>query len=152
MKAHHAIHVKTQRFRTICLQGSIQNAIKITWTHILLIGACWYSFYNIYLCIYIYICYLKQMKQLKKANETTHTFHVNTLRPRHRGRWHFKGIYLVKMYHFFMIKISWKFVLKGSSNNIPALVQIMPWCRRGDKPLSKPMVVGLLTHICVSIN
>ena len=35
-------------------------------------------------------------------------------------------------------------------NNIPALVQIMAWRRPGDKPLSEPMMVNLLTHICVA--
>ena len=34
------------------------------------------------------------------------------------------------------IKISLKFVPKGSINNIPALVQIMAWHRPGDKPVS----------------
>ena len=48
------------------------------------------------------------------------------------------------------IKISSKFVPKGSINNIPALVQIMAWCRPGDKPLSEPMMVNLPTHIWVS--
>ena len=43
-----------------------------------------------------------------------------------------------------------KFVPKGPINNIPALVQIMAWCRPGDKPLSEPMMVSLLTHICVA--
>ena len=35
-------------------------------------------------------------------------------------------------------------------NNILALVQIMTWCRPGDKPLSEPMMVNLLTHSCVT--
>ena len=38
-----------------------------------------------------------------------------------------------------VIKISLKYVPKGSTNNIPALVQIMAWHRPGDKPLSEPM-------------
>ena len=38
----------------------------------------------------------------------------------------------------------------GPVDNIPALVQIMAWRRPGDKPLSEPMMVGLLTHICVT--
>ena len=38
-------------------------------------------------------------------------------------------------------KKSMKFVPKGPINNIPALVQIMAWCRPGDKPLSEPMIV-----------
>ena len=35
-------------------------------------------------------------------------------------------------------------------DNIPALFQIMAWCRPGDKPLSEAMMVSLLTHICVA--
>ena len=35
----------------------------------------------------------------------------------------------------------------GQINNIPALVQIMAWCRSGNKPLSEPMMVRLPTHI-----
>ena len=38
----------------------------------------------------------------------------------------------------------------GPINIIPALVQIMAWRRPGDKPLSEPMMVSLLTHICVT--
>ena len=48
------------------------------------------------------------------------------------------------------IKFSLKFVAKGPINNIPALVQIMAWRRPGDKPLSEPVMVSLLTHICVT--
>ena len=48
------------------------------------------------------------------------------------------------------LKISLKFIPKGSINNIPALDQIMAWCLVGTKPLSEPMMVRLLTHICVS--
>ena len=47
-------------------------------------------------------------------------------------------------------RISLKFVPKVRVNNIPALVQIMAWRRPGDKPLSEPMMVSLLTHICVT--
>ena len=77
----------------------------------------------------------------------------NTLRPRQNGR-HFaddisKRIFLNEKI-WIPIKISLKFVPKGSSNNIPALVQIMAWRRPGDKPLSEPMMVNLPTHICVT--
>ena len=48
------------------------------------------------------------------------------------------------------IDISLKFVPEGRINNIPALVQIMAWRRLADKPLSEPMMVSLLTHICVT--
>ena len=49
-----------------------------------------------------------------------------------------------------LIKISLKFVTKGPINNIPALVQIMAWRWPGDKPLSEPMMISLLMHICVT--
>ena len=48
------------------------------------------------------------------------------------------------------IKLSLKFVPKGSINNIPALVQIMAWRRPGDKSLSEPMMVNLPMQICVT--
>ena len=48
------------------------------------------------------------------------------------------------------IKIWLKIVPKGAINNIPALVQIMAWRQPGNKPLSEPMVVSLLTHIYVT--
>ena len=35
-------------------------------------------------------------------------------------------------------------------NNISALVQIMAWRQPGDEPLSEPMIVSILTHICVT--
>ena len=56
----------------------------------------------------------------------------------------------MKMYKFQSISLS--FVPKGPLNNIPALVQITAWCHPGDRPLSEPMVVSLLTHICVGLN
>ena len=77
----------------------------------------------------------------------------NTLRPRQNGRRFaddtFKRIFLNKNVRI-SIKISLKFVPKGPINNIPSLVQIMAWRRPGDKPLSEPMMVNLLTHICVT--
>ena len=48
------------------------------------------------------------------------------------------------------IKISLEIVPNGPINNSPGLVQIMAWRRPGDKPLSEPMVVNLLTYICVA--
>ena len=77
----------------------------------------------------------------------------NTLRPRQSGRHFaddiFKCIFLNENV-WIPIKISLKFVPKAPINNIPALVKIMAWCRPGDKPLSEPMMVSLLTHICVT--
>ena len=51
---------------------------------------------------------------------------------------------------WFWIKISLKFVPNAPINNIPSLVQIMAWRRPGHKPLSEPIMVSLLTHICVT--
>ena len=39
-----------------------------------------------------------------------------------------------------------KFVPEVPINDIPSLVQIMDWRRPGDKPLSEPMMVSLLTY------
>ena len=80
-------------------------------------------------------------------------YDINSLRPRQNGR-HFaddicKCIFLNENVRI-SIKISLKFVPKGLINNNPALVQIMAWRRSGDKPLSEPMMVSLLTHICVT--
>ena len=78
---------------------------------------------------------------------------LNTLRPRQNGRRFaddiFKRIFVNENIRI-SIKISLKFVPKGPINNNPTLVQIMAWRRSGDKPLSEPMMVSLLTHICVT--
>ena len=76
----------------------------------------------------------------------------NTLRPRQNGHHFaddtFKRIFLDENVRVSII-ISLKFVLKGPIDNIPALVQVMAWHRSGAKPLSEPMMVNSLTHICV---
>ena len=81
------------------------------------------------------------------------TVAVKTLRPRQNGRHFaddiFKCIFLNENV-WILLKISLKFVPKFKINNIPALVKIMAWRRPGDKPLSEPMMVSLLTHICVA--
>ena len=78
---------------------------------------------------------------------------LNTLRPRQNGRHFaddtFKHIFFNENVRI-SIEISLKFVPKGPINSIPALVQIMAWRRPGDKPLSEPVSVSLLTHICVT--
>ena len=48
------------------------------------------------------------------------------------------------------MKISLKFAPRGPINNIPALVQMMAWRRPGNKPISGPMMVSLVTHICIT--
>ena len=49
-----------------------------------------------------------------------------------------------------LVKMSLKFVPKGPINIISSLVQIMAWGRPGEKPLSEPIMVRSLTHICVT--
>ena len=73
---------------------------------------------------------------------------LNTFRPKQNDR-HFpnnilKWIFLNESL-WISIKISLTFV-PISPIYIPALVQIMVWCRPGNKPLSEPMMVSLLTH------
>ena len=78
---------------------------------------------------------------------------VNTLRPRQNRR-HFADDTFNRIFVNENVRISnkfsLKFVPKRPINNIQALVQIMAWCRPGDKPLSEPMMVCLLTHIGVT--
>ena len=78
---------------------------------------------------------------------------INSLGPR-RDRRHFaddifKCVFLNEN-QWSSLRISLKFVPKVRMNTFPALVQIMAWRRLGDKPLSEPMMVSLLTHICVT--
>ena len=55
----------------------------------------------------------------------------------------------MKMYEF-RLRFHWSLFLRVQLTKIPALVQIMAWRRPGDKPLSEPMMIILLTHICVT--
>ena len=48
------------------------------------------------------------------------------------------------------IEISLKFVPKGPINNVSASVQIMAWHQLSDKPLCEPIMVNLLTHLCIT--
>ena len=80
---------------------------------------------------------------------------IKSLRPRLNRRPFaddiFKCIFL-KETAWISLKISLKFVPKVRINNIPALVQMMAWRRPGDKPLSEPMMVSLLTHTCICVT
>ena len=79
--------------------------------------------------------------------------HFNSLRPRLNRRPFaddiFKCIFLNEN-EWILPRISLEFIPKVWINNIPALVQIMAWRRPGDKPLSEPITVSLLMHICVT--
>ena len=94
---------------------------------------------------------LWQLRKWKKwGYKSNNTASINTLRLGRNGS-HFPDI--LQMHFPFnengwiSITISLKFGPKGLINNIPAMVQIMAWCRSGDKPLSESMMVSLLTHI-----
>ena len=82
-----------------------------------------------------------------------HAIVLNTLRPRQNGRHFaddvFKCIFLNGNV-WILLKISLKYVPKGPNNNIPSSVQVMAWRRPGEKPLSEPNMVSLLTHMCVA--
>ena len=94
----------------------------------------------------------------KKCSSIVHTLEspflcINSLRPKLNRRPFaddiFKCIFLNEN-EWILPRISLKFVPKVRINKITALVQIMAWRRPGDKPLSEPMMVSLLTHICVT--
>ena len=83
------------------------------------------------------------------------TASIIPLRPRQNGR-HFvddisKCVFLDENIRI-SIDISLKFVPRGPTNNISALVQIIAWCRPGDRPLSDLLVVSLLTHIYATLD
>ena len=96
------------------------------------------------------------MNMMKKISSKWH-FHFKvitcTLRPTQNGHQfpddNFKCIFLSENMGIF-INIWLKFVPKGPIYNISALVQIMAWHRPGDEPLSEPLMVSLLIHICVT--
>ena len=79
----------------------------------------------------------------------TPVYSINKLKPRqnclHFADDIFKCIFLNENV-WISLTISLKFVPRVPINNIPALVRIMAWCRPGDKPLSEPMMVSILTH------
>ena len=77
----------------------------------------------------------------------------NTFRPRINDRHFPDGIFKCIFLNenvWISLKISLKFVSRAQINNTPAFVQIMAWHRPGDKPLSEPMMISSLMHICVT--
>ena len=97
------------------------------------------------------LCHL--VRPVYNIRKTPGLLGFNTLRPRQDGRLFpddiFKSIFFNENVQI-LIKISPTFIPKAPINNFSALVRIMTWCRPGDKPLSEPMMVSLLTHICVT--
>ena len=99
------------------------------------------------------ICLDNDLHPVLRTVITSLCLHLNTLRSRQNGHHFSDDIFKCILFNenvWFFIKISLKFVPTGPFNKIPALVQIMAWCRLGDKPLSEPMMVSLLTHICIT--
>ena len=83
---------------------------------------------------------------------------VNTLRPRQNGR-HFTDDILKCIFSneniYISIEMSLKFIPKSQINNIPALVQIMAWCRPGDKPFlpaTKQLYEWYFLSVCPSVR
>ena len=90
---------------------------------------------------------------LTPGSGSTHGFTHGDSRPRQNGRHFadhsFKYIFLNENFRI-SNEISLRFVPKGPINNVPALIRIMAWRRPGDKPLSEPIIVRSVTHICVA--
>ena len=92
-------------------------------------------------------------KNAAKSSGTNDNEYLNTLRPKQNGRHFTDDIFTCIFLNenvWIPIEISPKFVPQGPINNIPALVQIMAWRRSADKPLSEPLMIILLTHICIT--
>ena len=47
------------------------------------------------------------------------------------------------------LRFHWRLFRIFQLTNIPALVKIITWPRSGNKPLSEPMMISLLIHICI---
>ena len=77
--------------------------------------------------------------------------HIISYHLTHRGRDKLDAILHTAVSNILIsIKIWMNFIPKDLINNITALVQIIAWHRPGDKPLSEPMTVSLLTHVWVT--
>ena len=69
---------------------------------------------------------------------------------RHAGHNILKCIFLKENVQL-LIKIPLKFVPRSPINNIPALIQLMAWCRPGNKPLSEPMMAQVTyPYMCIT--
>ena len=55
----------------------------------------------------------------------------------------FKCIFLNENYRI-AIQISVKYVPRGPIDNKPVLIQVMAWCRTGNKPLLEPMMTQFI--------
>ena len=82
-------------------------------------------------------------KWLTRSGEISLHHSVNSSPPGQNGRHFpdniFKSIFINEKYCI-LIQISLKFVPKGLIDNKAVLVQLMAWCRTGEKPLTEPML------------
>ena len=86
-------------------------------------------------------------------NLITGAHELNTLTLRRNGQHLADDIFKCIFFNenvWISLKSSLNFFPKVLINNIPALVQIMAQHLPGDKPLPEPMMVSLLTRICVT--
>ena len=148
---HNFARNKAEIFRNVWV-----SCHKWLWTNSKSLSSalCCYCSYYYFKCKYRYArpwSYFSYSPSINRGWNTNGN--MNTLRPRRIGC-HFAHDILKCIFLngnvWIPIKMSLKFVPKGPINNILALVQITAWCRTGDKPLSEPMIVSVLTHIYVT--
>ena len=125
----------------------------------------WYRIYiyiHIYVCVCVFMCFIL-VSFFSKGSIICNRYHHHQplmsyifflthwgreQRPPFSRRTFKNAFSFLEMYAF---RLSFPEVFpKGPNNIIPALVQIMAWRRPGEKPLSQPMMVSLLRHICVT--
>ena len=88
-----------------------------------------------------------------QPSNTFKLFFFNTLWQRQNGCHFVDNIFkciFMNVNVWILFKMSLKFVPNGPINIILSLVQIMACGRPGEKPLFEPIMVRLLTHICVT--
>ena len=87
----------------------------------------------------VWSCFIGQMCTLFSHAQ----MRFNTLRPRQNGRHFSDDIFKCIFFNgnlWIPIRISLKFVPRGSIDNKWTLVLVMAWRRTGDKPLPEPMM------------
>ena len=82
-----------------------------------------------------------------------YTYHqLNTLSNSHHieawTKWLISIFFFLNGNVWILMKISPTFVPRGPISSIPTLAPKVAWCQSVEKPLSQPMIVSLLTHMC----
>ena len=99
---------------------------------------------------FFFPCYLKIRRMTLKINKTPLLCCFNKLRPSQNGR-HladdiFKHAFSFKKMHEFRLRFHWSLFLRFE---IIIFQHWFRWWLGTGQPLSEPMMVSLLTHICV---